>query len=228
MPCKTAASCAPHPCRSFCRLHPECPCAAASDPTTLCGSLLDVGAATILSAAPLLRSLDLSGMGHLSSASLLLALAACPALESLRCRGCWRLTKGLAEGRPVRREHPDAWPAHGLGSLDLSHTDTGDEDLGALLPRLPRLASLELNFCERLTDACLDGLPTTLASLGALGCCRLSYASLQLLSGRVQLRSDDTFLDGALGADARLRTCGPDAAAALNQLLGEYGREATE
>ena len=79
---------------------------------TTCGSLLDAGLASVLNAAPKLRTLDLTAMGHLSASALLHALSACQQLEVLCCRGCAPLV-AVPAVRPHPRAHrPPAPPRH--------------------------------------------------------------------------------------------------------------------
>lgn len=202
----------------FCRLHPPFGLRTGMR-VTACGSLLDEGAASLISMAPLLRALDLTNAGHVSSATVAHVLRSCALLEVLGLRGCWRATVGLAEataGVP---------PCQTLRSLDLSRTDTTDADLTALLQRTPALRELQLNFCEHVTDEALQALPPSLGALGVLGCARVGYHRLQELSkGIPRLRSDDTFVEEAF---RRVAATGGSSAEALHRLLGTYYAEAT-
>ena len=45
----------------------------------------------------------------------------------------------------------------------MSHTDTVDADLGALLALTPSIVELDVNFCESLTDSAIEALPQSIS-----------------------------------------------------------------
>lgn len=125
---------------------------------SLCGSLLDGGARFILGAVgSALRVLDLTASGHLTCRSIVNVLSTCLQLEQLLCCSCWHIMAQLAV---ADIEH--VAPCRALSLVDLSHTDTVDTDLRALLKLVPKLVDLQVNFCEQLTDSWLDELPGSL------------------------------------------------------------------
>lgn len=125
---------------------------------SFCGGLLDDGAQSIVSAVrSSLRMLDLTASGHLTRATLVRVFSSCRQLEELCCRGCWRITAQFADA-----ELENVQPSSSLRLIDLSHTDTVDDDLIALLKLVPRVTDLRVNFCERLTDKWLNELPRSL------------------------------------------------------------------
>lgn len=156
-----------------------------------CGSVLDEGVREIVDACPLLTELRLPGSGHLSSEALCFVLDGLKQLEVLELRGCEHVTvdfaaTAMAGTLPV---------AHRLRQLSLSHCSQAiDEDVSALLMALPGLQSLDMSFCPALGDASLERLPPPLASLRVLGCPRMSFNRLQILSRILgaQLVSDDS------------------------------------
>ena len=180
-----------------------------------CGSLLDAGASALLDACghSLLR-LHLPGMCHLTKASLIAVLRACPSLVELNVRGCERIMTGVCTAAAL---NPLLVPRPALRVADLSHTHASDLDLGALLRFLPHLHTLRVNFCAALSDEVLDMLPSSLARVEALGCERFSFRRLEQLGKELAnaseddgegassdaydgcLRCDDSIVLGALG-----------------------------
>ena len=181
-------------------------------PLTGCGSLSDHGALHVLSHthASTLRVLNLSGHGHLTTRALRHALGGCTALEELHMRKCW----GLVDP-PADLDVPPYPSRPSLRVLDLSHTNVGDAVVECALRAAPALASLHLNFVERLTDKGLAALPPSVRRLGLLGCAQLSYAFLREVETRcAETDSDDAFLEA--------RATGRAAQQTIWQLLAAY------
>ena len=68
-----------------------------------------------------------------------------------------------------------------------SAPQASDDDLRALLERLPCLRNLQLNFCAALTDSVLDTMPRSLERVEALGCERFTWSRLQQLRDDLEL-----------------------------------------
>ena len=110
-------------------------------------------------------------MRQLTSATLVEIMQRTPSLSALNLRGCVNVATGFAAAAAAAGlpEH------HTIRHLDLSHVTVVDDDVLALLERLPRLESLQVNFCSALTDDVLDALPPTIQRVEALGCERFSW-----------------------------------------------------
>lgn len=136
--------------------------------------------------------------------------------------GCERICAGLREDAATLALHT------AMEHLDLSHTRAEDEDLIAILGLLPGLKSLEVNFCAALGDDALDALPSTIESVEALGCERLSWSRVERL--RVQLGRDEHGGERVRCDDSAVLSIGSakpgtDVAASLMAMLAEYRLE---
>lgn len=142
-PCASAAPAAKKRHSPFCPLGEPLP----NFPhLTRCGGLSDEGLALLTGMLPNLASLVVPGMGHLTYRSLLRVLADCPRLERLDASGCTHIVEpGLDEQAAAEAPHPHARLAH----VDLSRTRISNCGLRHLLPRLPALQAITLNFCQR-------------------------------------------------------------------------------
>ena len=216
---------------TFCKFvhHPlGKPCAPCHPLASTCGSLLDAGTRALVRACPRLRELHLPGMGHLTVSSLIAALEGLPTLEVLSLRGCEAVTSGFAAAVAGRSGEECCAPQ--LRQLDLSHVcEASDNDVSALLARLPSLEGLLLNFCPQLTDVVLDELPPQLERLDAVGCPRLSYSRLEALAqelGTDALGGSRLACDDSLVLSLRAGSgSGPDMARSLLDMLMDYRRE---
>ena len=139
----------------------------------------------VLRSCPELRELEFPGMRQLTSATLVAIMQRTPSLSALNLRGCVNIATGFADAAAAvgLSEH------HEIQHLDLSHVEVVDDDVVALLDRLPCLESAG-ELLHALTDAVLDALPTTIQRVEALDV------------------SDSPGSDGGVAAGAR-----PDAAA---------------
>ena len=87
-----------------------------------------------------------------------------------------------------------------------------------LLPMLPSLDCLNLNFCGLVGDTGLARLPSSVRSLSIIGCAHVSHALLQRFDRSLSaLLCDDSFVDQ--------RHTGNGAEADLNALMRAYYRE---
>lgn len=185
-----------------------------------CNCFQDAGAALVLRSCPELRELEFPGMRQLTSATLVAIMQRTPSLTALNLRGCVSIATGFADAAAAvgLSEH------HKIRHLDLSHVAVVDDDVVALLDRLPCLESLQVNFCSALTDAVLDALPTTIQRVEALGCERFSWDRMEALRqelGPTQLRCDDTEIL-SIGSNSH---GGGDMARSLMQMLMSYRAE---
>jgi len=113
---------------------------------TRCGGLSDAGVSLL---APMLfnvHSLSLPHMGHVQYSSVLCILASCPQLQDLDLSGCTHVEGPSAASV---RAGEQATPHASLARLVLNRTRISNAGLAHLLPLLPALRSLKLNFCER-------------------------------------------------------------------------------
>ena len=194
-----------------------------------CGGLLDAGALALLRACPSLVRLHMPGMGHLTKSTLIAALSMCPSLRELNLRGCERVAHGFSEA--AEKSPVGARPL--ITHVDLSHTTANNDDLGALLDRMPGLRELQVNFCVKLTDDVLDALPQSVERVEALGCERFSYHRLQRLQKDLAMGDDETTTwaevervrcDDSIVQSVGRRT-GTDATQTLFSMLFEYRME---
>ena len=176
---------------------------------TGCGGLTDLGAAALLAPCARLRVLDLTGMTHLSGATLALVLRTFPHLEECTLRSCWQAPSGSASsasGSASSAGWAEGLPEqHALRSLDLSHTQIDHLELLRLMLCTRQLCTLKLNFCEQLREGGLRHaeLPSSLASLHVVGCNFSGLFVRQLEDQVLSVSSDDSLMRDAMERSSR-------------------------